>query len=42
MEEGDIDNNSYDSELEADLFGKADPELNAQLDRHYEMLNARK
>ena len=38
----DEDGNSYDSELEADMFGKADPELNAQLDRRYDMLNAAK
>lgn len=33
---------SYDSELEAEMFGGKDPELNAQLDKHYEMLNAQK
>lgn len=39
--EGEDDGNSYDSELEADLFGKADPKLNAELDRHYGDMNAR-
>ena len=34
--------NSYDSELEADFFGKADKGRNEEDDKYYEMLNARK
>ena len=32
-EEGDEEGDSYDSELERDFFGEADPEVNAKLDR---------
>ena len=32
-EEGDEEGDSYDSELERDFFGNADPELNAKLER---------
>ena len=31
-----IEDNSYDSEFEADFFGGKNPELNAEMDKNFE------